>query len=499
MPDANPLSEPAAPYDVLIIGAGISGIGCACYLQREAPDKRWAILEARDSLGGTWDLFKYPGIRSDSDLYTFSYDFKPWTSANSIAPADEIMGYLREAAAEHSVDQRISYGRQVVTAEWDSSEALWRVTARNNKTGTNETYRCRWLFGATGYYDYDEGFRPQFIDEDLFKGPIIHPQFWPDDFDYTGKRIAIIGSGATAVTLLPSLTDKASHVIQVQRTPTYIMPRPQHDPVALWLKRWLPAKTAYALTRWKNTRIQWLFYRFCQKYPNRARKLIRRMNEKRLPAGYPVDLHFNPPYNPWDQRLCAVPDSDYFNDISAGKASIETGHIDRFTPSGIKMTSGEQIDADAIIVATGLKIKMMGGVRITIDGADIDVSERLVYKGMMLDSVPNFAFATGYTNSSWTLKVGLVCKHFCKILAEMDRLQVDVCTPVKPDGGVEKRPLLDFDAGYVKRAFDEMPKQGDRYPWRLSESYISDLRLFKREDVHDPALKFTKAAQGAAK
>ena len=477
------------PIDVLIIGAGISGIGCACYLQRELPGKSWEIVEARETFGGTWDLFKYPGIRSDSDLYTISYDFKPWTSPNALASAEEIMSYLKEAAEEHNVLERISYNRKVVSASWESDEALWTVTIENSQTGARETRKCRWLFGATGYYDYDEGFRPAFEDEDAFHGPKIHPQFWPEDFDYSGKRVAIIGSGATAVTLVPSMTDKAAHVVQVQRTPTYIMPRPKQDKVALWLKKWLPPKVAYGLTRWKNTRVQRWFYLYCQKFPDRARRLIRKLNRQHLPADYPVDVHFKPPYNPWDQRLCAVPDADFFKDISAGRASIVTGHIERFTPAGIQMKSGEHVDADAIIIATGLKLKMMGGIDFTVDGKPVDVSDHLVFKGLMLDGIPNYSFAIGYTNSSWTLKVGLVCGYLCKLLKEMDRQGKTVCIPRRPEGEIVTRPLMDFGAGYVKRAVASMPKQGDDYPWEMSSDYTTDIALFKRGKVIDPALE----------
>lgn len=481
----------AKPLDVLIIGAGISGIGCACYLQRELPGKSWEILEARATFGGTWDLFKYPGIRSDSDLYTFSYDFKPWTSPNAIASADEIMSYLEEAAEEYDVLERISYNRKVVSASWDSDDALWTVTMENSETGERETRKCRWLFGATGYYDYDEGFRPVFESEETFKGPKIHPQFWPEDFDYSGKRVAVIGSGATAVTLVPSMTDEAAHVVQVQRTPTYIMPRPKQDKLALWLNKWLPTKLAYGLTRWKNTRLQRWFYLYCQKFPDRARRLIRKANRRHLPADYPVHVHFKPPYNPWDQRLCAVPDADFFRDISAGRASIVTGHIEKFTPTGIQMKSGEHVDADAIIIATGLKLKMMGGIDFEVDGNPVDVSEHLVFKGLMLDGVPNYSFAIGYTNSSWTLKVGLVCGYLCKLLAEMDRQGKKICIPKRPEGEIVTRPLMDFGAGYVQRAVISMPKQGEAYPWEMSSDYTSDIALFKRGKVIDPALELS--------
>ena len=486
------------PLDVLIIGAGVSGIGCACYLKMNHPDRNWRILEARDRIGGTWDLFKYPGIRSDSDLYTFSYEFKPWSSPNSIAPADEILTYLDETVEEYDLNGQIDFNRKVVTADWNSSSGLWTVSVENTNTGETEIITSRWLFGAAGYYNYDEGFRPKFADEESFQGEIIHPQFWPEDFSYADKKIAVIGSGATAVTIVPSMTDKAKHVVQIQRTPSYIVPRPKQDKLALSLQKWLPASTVHALIRWKNIRVQRLFYLYCQTFPDHARKNIMRMNKRHLPEDFPTETHFNPPYNPWDQRLCAVPDADFFSDIRKNKVSLVTGHIERFTPAGVQMTSGEHVDADAIIVATGLKLQMFGGVKLTLDGEPVTVSERLVYRGMMLDGVPNFCFAQGYTNSSWTLKVGLVCQHFCDLLAEMDERGVTVCTPIKPEGMDEDRPLLDFDAGYVKRAASILPKQGPAFPWEMNSSFPADKHAFQSRHVIQPELKLTNPDQKIA-
>ncbi|MAK60240.1 MAG: FAD-containing monooxygenase EthA [Ponticaulis sp.] len=477
--------------DVLIIGAGVSGIGCASYLQRHHPQRKWTILEARNRIGGTWDLFKYPGIRSDSDLYTFSYEFKPWASENSIASADEILSYLDETVEENDLGAHISFNRKALSADWNHRAGVWTVKVENTVSGETEELQTRWLFGAAGYYKYDEGFRPDFEGEGNFKGDIIHPQFWPDDFDYSGKKIAVIGSGATAVTIVPSMTDKAEHVTQIQRTPTYIVPRPKKDKLALKLRKWLPEKTAHALIRWKNIRIQRLFFLYCQKFPDHARKTIMKMNKRNLPADYPTETHFTPPYNPWDQRLCAVPDADFFKDLRNKKASVVTGQIERFTETGVQMVSGEHIEADAIILATGLKLQMFGGVQLTIAGEMVTISEHLVYRGMMLDGVPNFCFAQGYTNSSWTLKVGLVCEHFCDLLTEMDKQGALICTPEKPADEQDSRPLLDFDAGYVKRAASILPKQGQDFPWEMNSSYIADKHAFKSRKVLQPELKLT--------
>ena len=491
--NAVPPRDLNAPLDVLIVGAGLSGIGLACTLARELPDKTYAIVEARDAIGGTWDLFRYPGIRSDSDLYTFAYDFKPWKSRKAIAGADEILAYLREAAEEHGVLGKIRYRRKVVSADWDSATALWSVTVDRADLGPAETIRCRWLFGATGYYDYDEGHRPRFLGEEAFAGPIIHPQAWPEAFDAKDKRIVVIGSGATAVTLVPALARDAAHVTQVQRTPGYVLPVPSEDGLANFLKRWLPAKRAHAIVRRKNIwRQQWTYSLF-QRYPKAARRLIRWANRKALPNGYPVDVHFNPPYDPWDQRLCVAPDGDFFKEIRSGRVSIVTGEVDRFTAGGVTMASGEEVAADVIVVATGLKLKLFGGVRLRVDGALVAPPERIVFKGTMLDGAPNFCFAVGYTNSSWTLKVGLLCRYFCRLLKEMDARGEAVCVVERPEGETGARPLLTFAAGYVRRSLHELPRQGSGYPWEMTFDYGSDERLLTRGAVVEPAMRLTPA------
>ncbi|MFC3614853.1 flavin-containing monooxygenase [Lutimaribacter marinistellae] len=485
------MMQSVAPVlDVLIVGAGISGIGCACHLVRELPGKSWTILESRGDLGGTWDLFRYPGIRSDSDLFTFGYDFRPWKSRNAIASADEIMAYLRDTAAEYGVDEKIRFHHRVISADWRSDEAVWHVTARREDTGETVQLRARWLFGATGYYDYAQGYRPDFEGEESFAGPIIHPQHWPEDFDATGKRIAVIGSGATAVTLVPALAETAAHVTQVQRTPTYVLPVPSEDKIAAFLRKVLPEKTAYGLARRRHVLRQRWTWLVCQKYPEFARRFIRKANMAALPEGFDVDTHFNPPYAPWDQRLCIVPDGDFYRSIRAGKASIVTGGIERFTETGLRMASGEEIEADAIVTATGLNLKLFGGTALNVDGKRVDPAERLVFKGMMLDGVPNFAFAVGYTNSSWTLKVGLLCQYFCRLLAYMDEHEWAAVEARRPEGEMRARPLLDFEAGYVKRALDSLPKQGDGPPWQMTFDYIEDARMVRRGPVADPALHF---------
>ena len=473
-------------FDVLIIGAGISGIGCACHLTREQPDKSWAILETRKDLGGTWDLFKYPGIRSDSDLHTFSYEFKPWPSPNAIASADEIMKYLRDAADEYGVSEKINYGHQVVSADWDSHAGLWTLGVQG-PSGLIKA-KCRWVFSATGYYDYETAFRPKFSGEETFEGDLVHPQFWSENYEYAGKHIAIIGSGATAVTLLPAMATQAAHVTQIQRTPTYVLPRPKQDGLAKVLKSFLAPKHAHAVMRWKNTRLQRYFYLFCQKFPESARRLIRKANAKRLPDQYPIDTHFKPPYDPGDQRLCAAPDGDFFDAINAGKATIKTGDIDRFEPTGVRMKSGELVVADTIVIATGLKLKMLGGIPLRVDAAQVDVPSCLVFRGMMLSDVPNFAFAIGYTNSSWTLKVDILCKYLCNLMAAMDDQRKTICVPKAPAATKDTRPLLDFAAGYVQRAIKELPKQGPEYPWEMTLDYMADRRSLRNRPVLDPAL-----------
>lgn len=492
---AQPMPE-TDPYcvehmDVLIVGAGISGIGAARYLKTELPAKTFAVLEARAASGGTWDLFRYPGIRSDSDLHTFGYEFKPWRDEQSIADAPRILDYLRETATENDLDRHIRYHHRVVAASWSSEQARWTVEVERGDTGERITLTCGWIFSASGYYRYDEGFTPEFPDRSRFRGVIVHPQHWPESFDYTGKRVVVIGSGATAVTIVPAMAADAAHVTMLQRTPSYIMPVSKKDPVANALKKYLGPERGYAWTRRKNIAQQKAVWSFCQRFPGAARKIIRWVNARQLPAGFPVDEHFHPPYDPWDQRLCAVPDGDFFRAIRHGKASVVTGRIAGFTETGVRMESDEHLDADIIVTATGLNVQAFGGVPVTVDGDPVRLPDTVAYKGMMLSGVPNFAFAIGYTNSSWTLKIGLLCEHFCRLLKHMDARGHDVCRPEVADPGMPTRPFLDFGAGYIQRAVDQLPRQGDRMPWLTSMNYQSDVKLLRADDVTDRELHFS--------
>ncbi|MEE3852005.1 NAD(P)/FAD-dependent oxidoreductase [Gordonia sp. LSe1-13] len=477
--------------DVLIIGAGVSGVGAARYLTTEHPARSFAIVEARGVAGGTWDLFRYPGIRSDSDLYTFGYEFKPWRDKQAIADAPRILDYLHETIDENGLTDLIRYQHKVVSAAWSSEDARWLVDIDRLDTGERIQISARWIFCGSGYYDYDEGFSPDFEGRERFRGQIVHPQHWPEDLDYAGKRVVVIGSGATAVTLLPAMADETAHITMLQRTPTYVIPLPREDDIANTLKKVLGDKVGYAVTRQKNIAQQRLLFELCQRFPKQARRVIRKINQSQLPDGYPVDEHFNPPYNPWDQRLCVVPDADLFRTIRKGKASIVTDRIATFTENGILLESGEELEADIIVTATGLNIKVVGGIDLTVDGEPVALTDTVVYRGMMLSGVPNFAMAIGYTNSSWTLKIGLLCEYFCKLLGHMDRHGYDSVRAVA-DPAMPTRPLLDFGAGYVQRALGSLPKQGPKAPWVMSMSYYTDRRLL-RGDVADENLRFATA------
>jgi len=484
--------------DVLIVGAGISGIGAAYYLQNQHPHKSYAILEARGATGGTWDLFRYPGIRSDSDLHTFGYEFKPWRDEHAIATADKILAYLRETAAENGIDRKVRFHHKVLGAAWSSDDARWIVDVERTDTAELVQLGANWIFCAGGYYRYDEGFTPHFEGRERFEGQVVHPQHWPERLDYTGKKVVVIGSGATAVTLVPAMAEKAGHVTMLQRSPTYIMPVPAKDVFANTAKKLLGDKRGYALTRRKNITKQRAVYRLCQRYPGAARRLIRYLNAKQLPEGYPVDEHFHPAYNPWDQRLCTVPDADLFKAIRDGAASVVTDRIATFTQTGILLESGRELEADIIVTATGLNLQPFGGMSLSVDGEPVHLPDRVAYKGMMLTGVPNFAFAIGYTNSSWTLKIGLLCEHFCRLLAHMDTNGYDTARAERDDPDMETRPLLDFGAGYVKRAIGQLPRQGTGEPWLMSMSYHTDVKLLRNDSVVDPHLRLTAAAGTAA-
>ncbi|MCU1691414.1 MAG: Baeyer-Villiger monooxygenase [Frankiales bacterium] len=482
--------------DVVVVGAGISGIGAARYLRVEHPTRSVVVLEARETSGGTWDLFKYPGIRSDSDLHTFGYDFKPWTDRESIASAPKILDYLREAASESGVEALIRYRSKVHGASWSTEDARWTLDVERTDTGERFAMTASWIFCAGGYYRYDEGYTPEFPGRERFAGQVVHPQHWPEDLDTTGKRVVVIGSGATAATIVPALAETAAHVTMLQRTPTYVMPVPRHDPVAALLQKAFSPERAFALTRRKNIATQRAVYRFCQKYPTAARKVIRQINVRSLPEGYPVDVHFKPPYGPWDQRMCAVPDGDLFKALRKEQASIVTDRIATFTETGIQLESGEHLEADVIVTATGLNLQLLGGMSLTVDGRTVDYADTFVYRGLMLSGVPNFALAIGYTNSSWTLKVGLLCEYFCALLRHMDAEGADTAW-AEADPDMPSRPLLDFGAGYVQRSLAGLPKQGPAAPWVMSMSYHEDRRLL-RGDVVDDALHLSSPATRSA-
>ncbi|KVW05497.1 NAD(P)/FAD-dependent oxidoreductase (plasmid) [Burkholderia cepacia] len=479
--------------DVLIVGAGLSGIGVARQLETDRPGTSYLILETRATTGGTWDLFRYPGIRSDSDMHTYGYGFKPWAHKKAIAGADSILAYLRETATEYGIDRHIRVNHKVIQASWSSAQALWSVEVERLDTGERKTILARWFFSAAGFYRHDEGYTPKLDGIENFGGTVVHPQHWPEDLDYGGKRVVVIGSGATAVTLLPAMADKAGHVTMLQRTPTYVVSLPSEDLIANTLRRIMPHKWAYAIVRRKNVAISRFIWRFCRSRPQAARRLIRYLNKRQLPKDYPVDVHFNPPYNPWDQRLCVVPDGDLFKSIRDGRASVVTDRIRTFTETGIVLESGQTLPADIIVTATGLNVRFFGGIKLVVDGEPVDLHSRVAFKGMMLSGVPNFGFSIGYTNSSWTMKVGLLAEHFCRLLTHMERGGYAVCMPELPAADMPTRPLLDFGAGYIKRAIDGLPRQGPGTPWIMSMDYHVDVRILRHGPVEDPNLRFGHA------
>jgi monooxygenase len=477
--------------DIVIVGAGISGISAAWHLQDRCPSKRYAVLERRDDLGGTWDLFRYPGIRSDSDMFTLGFRFKPWESAQSIADGASIKAYIRETAAENGIDRHIRYRHRVVAAEWSDADNHWIVTVDND--GRQEDITCKFLFACSGYYNYDEGYSPTFEGAEDFQGTIVHPQHWPEDLDYAGKRVVVIGSGATAVTLIPALVNSgADHVTMLQRSPTYIGSLPLIDPVAERANRLLPARAAHVVNRWKAIGFSTGQYQMSRRFPAFMRKTLMKMAKRRLPEGYDVEKHFGPSYNVWDQRLCLAPDGDLFRTIRHGQADVVTDTIVRFTKTGIKLSSGDELPADIIITATGLNLQLFGGAEIRRNGLPVDLTDSMAYKGMMLSGMPNMAFTIGYTNASWTLKADLVSEFVCRVINYMDSHGYDTVVPQHPGDSVDERPLMDFTPGYVLRALDYLPKAGSVSPWRLKQNYLLDLQLIRRGRVDDEALHFAR-------
>lgn len=489
---------PAAPegaehLDVVIIGAGLSGIGAACHLRRRLPHKRFAIIEARADMGGTWDLFRYPGVRSDSDMVTLGYRFRPWTDPRTIADGQTILDYIRDTARRYRVDEHVRYRRRVVSLSFDSHRARWTARIRRSDTGGIEHVTADFVHSCTGYYRYDEGYTPDFAGTERFTGTIIHPQHWPEGFDVTGKHVVVIGSGATAVTLVPALAGQAGHVTMLQRSPSYIASLPARDPLAALLRRLLPRRAAYAVVRWKNILLQTGLYKLSRRRPRLVKRALRRRIERALPEGFDIDTHFTPSYDPWDQRLCLVPDDDLFTALRDGTASIVTDTVETFTERGLLLGSGGTLEADVIVTATGFNLLMLGGMQLWVDGEEIDVSETVAYKGMMLTGVPNFAFAVGYVNASWTLKVDLVSEYVCRLLRHMDTHAYDLVTPLEPGPEVERRPLIDLRSGYVLRSLHELPKQGARRPWQLHQNYLRDVALFRRGDLDDEGVRFDRA------
>ncbi|MGY1605742.1 flavin-containing monooxygenase [Geodermatophilus sp. SYSU D00700] len=490
-------TSPARHVDVLIVGAGLSGIGAACHLQREVPGKSYAVLEAREAIGGTWDLFRYPGVRSDSDMFTLGYSFRPWTDPKAIADGPSIRQYVRDTAREYGVDEHIRFRTRVLAASWSTEDSLWTVTAERTDTGGTETWTCSWLSVCSGYYRYDQGYRPEFSGEERFLGRVVHPQHWPEDLDWAGKRVVVIGSGATAVTLVPSLAAEAAHVTMLQRTPTYVVSLPGRDALAEKLRRRLPDRVVYPVVRWKNVLVSMASFQLSRRRPELMKRILAKAAAKELPETVDVGTHFNPPYDPWDQRLCVVPDGDLFRALRAGKASIVTDRIAGFDETGIDLESGEHLDADVVVTATGLNLLPIGGMQLSVDGEDVDLSRTVSYKGFMVSGVPNFAMTIGYTNASWTLKADLVARYVCRLLAHLDRNGYAAATPLAPaEGGTA--PIIGLSAGYVQRSIAALPKQGARAPWKLYQNYVRDVLLMRRGPVEDEGIRFTRPVREPA-
>ena len=486
---------PSEYVDVVVVGAGLSGIGAGYHLQTMCPDRSYVILEGRGNLGGTWDLFKYPGIRSDSDMHTLGFSFKPWTEAKSIADGPSILKYLKETVAEYGIDKHIRFGQLVTKAEWSSDNASWTVTAQDKNTGATSSITCSFLFMCSGYYSYKQGHTPEFVGRERFKGTIVHPQEWPTDLNYSGKRVVVIGSGATAVTIVPSMAQKAAHVTMLQRSPTYMVSRPDHDVLANRLRKVLPEKMAYNVTRFKNTWRQQLVYNKTRTDPDKVKQLLLGGVKMELGADYDIAKHFTPNYNPWDQRLCLVPNGDFFKAMREGKASVVTDHIASFTETGIQLTSGEHLDADIIVTATGLELVTLGEMDFFVDGNQVDFAKTWTYKGFAYSDIPNMASTFGYINASWTLRSDLTAEYVCRLLNFMRKKGFAQCTPTlrEQDKNMKQRPWIDgFSSGYMQRVMHLMPRQGDHEPWINPQNYRRDKKMFKHSPVDDGVMQFSK-------
>jgi cation diffusion facilitator CzcD-associated flavoprotein CzcO len=478
-------------FDVLIVGAGLSGIGAAYHLKTKLPGKSFVILEGREAIGGTWDLFRYPGIRSDSDMYTLGYAFKPWTDGKAIADGPSILNYVRETARENGIEPHIRFKHMVKRLSWSSADSRWTVEAEHE--GRPVRLTAKWVMMCAGYYRYDAGYLPDWKGKDRFKGQWVHPQHWPENLDYAGKKVLVIGSGATAVTLVPAMAETAGHVTMLQRSPTYMVSRPARDWLANGLRKIMPAMWAYDIIRWRNVVLQRWFYNIARTQPEKTKERMVEMAAKLLPPDYDVKKHFTPTYNPWDQRVCLVPDEDMFKAIREGRASVVTDTIETFTEKGVKLVSGQEIEADIIVTATGLQVQAVGGADISVDGAPIALKDTFIYKGLMYSGVPNLANVFGYTNASWTLKADLTCEYVCRLLAHMDANGFTKAVPVVKDPNMPVEPWVDFSSGYIQRALPTMPKQGANPPWKLYQNYFEDMKLMRDAPLEDEAMTFSKA------
>jgi monooxygenase len=484
--------------DVLIVGAGLSGVGAGYHLQSKFPGRSYAILEARGAICGTWDLFRFPGVRSDSDMFTLGYAFRPWGSSKAIGDGQSILDYVRDTASKYGVDRNVRFHHKVTRAEWSTPAKQWTVYAERTDTGEAVTFTCGFLFGCSGYYRYDQGYTPEFPGIENFGGEVVHPQFWGDDVDHAGKRVVVIGSGATAVTVVPAMAQDAQHVTMLQRSPSYVLSLPADDPIAKFLNLILPSKLAYSIVRWKNVLITMGIFQLSRRRPSAMKKLIRNALQKQLPDGYDIDAHFKPSYNPWDQRMCLVPDGDLFEAISNGSVSIATDRIREFNETGIELESGSQLDADLVVTATGLNMLVLGGIELSVDGRDVVVPESMTYKGIMLGGVPNFAFTFGYTNASWTLRADLVCQYVCRLLEHMYANGYREAVAQPDEALITNEPFIDLTSGYVLRAVDQFPRQGSHAPWRQYQNYALDILTLRYKPIDDGVLQFSSTATVAA-